>query len=240
MSDEKKYYCFCDCKGKYETMTKEQILTAIAQATGVDEVDPDAGFITKVKEKNGGNYVTFWVGTRAQFNAIESKETNCMYIISDDTTSADLLRTVEQMRDDCNEAAAQAADAAAKAAVGIERIVKEDGTLCVFYANGLAEAWLPYDASAVPYTEEIGGFYATPVIAIPYNNFLKQNLLEYPLICEVSVTATGDEDAQVFMIKCGAYNDTRTAKFRLLCTKKTTISTQMLAHVLFKWQETTW
>lgn len=95
MSDGKKYYCFCSSNCKYETMTKEQILAAIAQATGFDNVDPDAGFITRVKEKNGGNYVTFWVGTQAQYNAIESKDTNCLYIITDDTTSADFMKALQ-------------------------------------------------------------------------------------------------------------------------------------------------
>ena len=120
MSEEKKYYCFCGSNCKYETMTKEQILAAIAQATGFDNVDPDAGFITRVKEKNGGNYVTFWVGTQAQYNAIESKETNCMYIITDDTTSADLLATVSNMQSTCKTAAANAASAANAAAASAD------------------------------------------------------------------------------------------------------------------------
>ncbi len=91
MSDGKKYYCFCGSNCKYETMTKEQILAAIAQAVETGEVrDVDTGFVTQIKEKNGGSYVSFWVGTQAQYNAIANKETNCMYIITDDTTAADL------------------------------------------------------------------------------------------------------------------------------------------------------
>lgn len=223
MSDEKKYFCFCGSNCKYETMTKEQILAAIEQATGVANVNPDAGFITKIKEKNGGNYVTFWVGTQAEYNAIRIKDVNCLYIISDDTAAEELQEYIKTAATGC-----------------IERIVNETGTLCVFYANGLAEAWLPYDLNGVPYTEAVGGFYAAPVVSIPYNDFLKSQLLEYPLICEVSVTGTEDEDAQVFMLKSGQYDDTRTAKFKLLCTKQTTMKTNLLVHVLFKWKATTW
>ena len=85
MSEGKKYYCFCGSNCKYETMTKEQILTAIAQATGVTDVDPNAGFITKVKETNG-RFVTFWVGTQAQY-AIDAASipAGTPVIITDDT-----------------------------------------------------------------------------------------------------------------------------------------------------------
>ena len=101
MSDERKYYCYCDSNCKYETMTREQILAAIAQAmeTGV-VVDPNAGFITKVKETNVGDAVTFWVGTRAQYNAITSPAKNCLYIITDDAKSVDIDATVARMQND--------------------------------------------------------------------------------------------------------------------------------------------
>lgn len=116
MSDGRKYYCICDSNCKFETMTKEQILAAIAQAVETGSVgDCDTGFVTTIKEKNGGRGVTFWVGTQAQYNAIASKEENCMYIITDDTSGADLLQTVARMAQEC-EASAQSAAAAAKSA----------------------------------------------------------------------------------------------------------------------------
>jgi hypothetical protein len=67
-------------------MTKEQILAAIAQAAAGGLVfDTEAAIISKVKEMNAGGFVTFWVGTRAQYNALPSHDTNCAYIITDDT-----------------------------------------------------------------------------------------------------------------------------------------------------------
>lgn len=83
MSD-RKYYCFCDLNCKFETMTKEQILSAIAQAAENGLVfDPDAAFVTKVKESNVGGFVTFWAGTQAQYNALQTKDKNCIYVITD-------------------------------------------------------------------------------------------------------------------------------------------------------------
>lgn len=96
---ERKVYCLCDANCKHETMTKQQIMTAIAQAISTGVVsDIDAGFITKVKENNGGRYVSFWVGTQAQYNAIEYPEANCLYIITDDTTKEDLEKLAEELR----------------------------------------------------------------------------------------------------------------------------------------------
>lgn len=109
MADEKKYYCFCGSNCRYETMTKEQILTAIANAIKTGNVgNCDTGFVTKVKEQNSGGCVTFWVGTQAQYNALEEKALNCMYIITDDTTTADMKATFD--------AAVAAAEESAKAA----------------------------------------------------------------------------------------------------------------------------
>ena len=45
MSDGRKYYCICESNCKFETMTKEQILAAIAQAVETGSVgDVDTGF----------------------------------------------------------------------------------------------------------------------------------------------------------------------------------------------------
>lgn len=93
----KKYYCFCGSNCKYETMTKEQILTAIADATGKIDIDPDAAFITKVKEGNSGGFVTFWVGTQAQYNELKTIESSCLYVITDDKTAEQLFNRVVEI-----------------------------------------------------------------------------------------------------------------------------------------------
>lgn len=88
---EKKYYCYCDSNCKYETMTKEQILAAIAQAVaGGNVFDTEAAIISKVKEMNAGDFVTFWVGTQAQYNALPIIDAKCVYIITDNTWQHDV------------------------------------------------------------------------------------------------------------------------------------------------------
>lgn len=83
-------YVFCDDNCKHEGMTKEEIFALLAQAAeGKLEFDSESAFITKVKEKNTGSYITFWVGTQAQYNALGIIEKNCLYIISDETTKDD-------------------------------------------------------------------------------------------------------------------------------------------------------
>ena len=101
MSEGKKYYCHCDSNCKYETLTKEQILAAIQQAVeGQQIIDPDGGVITKVKELHTGDFVTFWVGSRAEYNALQGTvERNCIYIINDDTSGDDLNKTLQQMNE---------------------------------------------------------------------------------------------------------------------------------------------
>lgn len=74
----------------YEGMTKEDIITAIEQATGGDIGDLDTGFITIWKEQNAGIGIKLWVGTTAQYEALDPKPTNTIYIKTDDSTIEDI------------------------------------------------------------------------------------------------------------------------------------------------------
>lgn len=104
MSEGKKYYCYCDSNCKYETLTKEQILTAIQQAVvGQQIIDPDGGVISKVRELHTGDHVTFWVGSRAEYNALQGNvERNCIYIINDDTSGDDLNKKLKELEEKAN------------------------------------------------------------------------------------------------------------------------------------------
>ncbi len=94
------FYVICDDDSKHESMTKEQILAAITQAIATGNIgDIDTGFVTKIKEKNGNGSVTLWTGTQAEYNAIASKEANCLYIITDDTTEAELNALVAKIQE---------------------------------------------------------------------------------------------------------------------------------------------
>lgn len=95
----KKFFCICEDNCKTETMSKEQILTAIAQAVSTGVIgDIDTGFVTTIRERNSGAPLTFWVGTMAQYNKAFAEEPpeGCLCIIKDEATAADLARWVEE------------------------------------------------------------------------------------------------------------------------------------------------
>lgn len=87
---DKKYYVLCGSNCKYESMTKEQIIAAIAEATGKTATDVDAAFITKIKEINKGATVQIWFGKTAEYNAIANKRSDVIYIKTDDSALADI------------------------------------------------------------------------------------------------------------------------------------------------------
>lgn len=99
MADERKYYVMCEDKCLFEGMTKEQILDAIAQATGNTVPDVDGAFITKIKEVNKGEPLQFWVGTQAEYNT-QSKTLadNVFCIITDDTTADDINDAIKMLQ----------------------------------------------------------------------------------------------------------------------------------------------
>lgn len=100
MANERKFYCLCEHNCKFETMTKEQILAAIAQAVDTGAIgDVDTGFVSRVIEQNKRGTLYFWVGTQAEYNAITEKADDCYYIITDDTTKADIATTIAQFAD---------------------------------------------------------------------------------------------------------------------------------------------
>ena len=67
-----KYYVVCDDDCRYEGMTSEQILTAIQQALEQGYVsDPDAAVISKLREIKAGGAAQVWIGTEAEFNALD-------------------------------------------------------------------------------------------------------------------------------------------------------------------------
>ena len=75
----------------YESMTKEEIIAAIVEAVEGGTVgDIDTGFVTIIKEIHNNVGLRFWVGTTAEYNALEEKLNNVFYIKTDDTTVSDI------------------------------------------------------------------------------------------------------------------------------------------------------
>ena len=95
---EKQYFVLCSDDCKYPAMTAEQIIAAIAEATGSVPTGIDDAFITKLKEIRAGNTAQLWIGTEADFNALSPKPTinkspvrigtdGVLYICTDDSLS---------------------------------------------------------------------------------------------------------------------------------------------------------
>ena len=97
-------YVICDTNCKYPALDKEETLSAIQQAieNGGVVVDPTEPFITKIKDQNTGAAVKLWIGTEAQFNALETKEENTVYIYSTDFET-NVNQLLEQLRADLDE-----------------------------------------------------------------------------------------------------------------------------------------
>lgn len=92
-----KYYVVGYGNNLYESMTKEEILSAITQAVETHTIsDVDTGFVTTVKEQNANQSLKFWVGTTAQYNLIAVKDPQCFYILTDDAELEDLEQEIAQ------------------------------------------------------------------------------------------------------------------------------------------------
>lgn len=74
------------------TMSKEDIIAAIqtAAAGGSFEGFDNCAFITQIKELNRGGIFSIWVGSQAEFNALDEQIKGVLYIIDDDPMSRDL------------------------------------------------------------------------------------------------------------------------------------------------------
>lgn len=75
------YYVICEDNCKFESMTKEQIIAAIEEATGNVPTGYDEAFITKIKEQNSQSTIKLWIGTKAQYNNIQTKALDTIYVI---------------------------------------------------------------------------------------------------------------------------------------------------------------
>jgi hypothetical protein len=98
---DRKYYCFCDSNCKYETLNREQILTAITQAVQTGKVgDCDTGFITSVKTINGFP-LRFFVGTQSEYESLgETQKRNLFAIITNDTSKEALFNAIKSIREE--------------------------------------------------------------------------------------------------------------------------------------------
>lgn len=96
-------YAICSDDCKFETLTKEDILAAIQQAMEQGYVsDPDAAVFSKIKEIHANGTTQIWVGTEAEFNALDNVPSihktvvrvgtdGVLYLCTDDSTIHDVV-----------------------------------------------------------------------------------------------------------------------------------------------------
>lgn len=132
MADELKVFALDEGANKHQTMTKEQILAAIVQAVNDGTIgNIDTGFITKIQEINNKTNLKVWIGTNAEFTALPTKDTDTLYLFTDDPTIDDMedaVTAVEESQKKLNKGLVEGSVKAAKAVVSdIKGIV--DGNL---------------------------------------------------------------------------------------------------------------
>ncbi len=94
---DRKYYVLCEQNCKFESMTKEQILTAITQAVTSGKIrDVDTGFVTTIKTING-KPLRFFVGTQSEYEALTDKQ-NLFAIITNDTNKESIEAILEDLQ----------------------------------------------------------------------------------------------------------------------------------------------
>lgn len=96
------YYVFDDAKNLFEGMTKEEIIAAIAQATGVTPQSIDDGFITTLQEQNAQRGVKLWVGSQNEYNAIQQPDANTLYVVTDPAETNELQNQIDQLQSEMN------------------------------------------------------------------------------------------------------------------------------------------
>lgn len=100
MADETIVYALDDGQNKWATLTKEQILTAITQAITEGKIsNVDAGFITRIQEMNRKRPVHLWVGSVAEYEALETKDFDTIYIFNNDSTIPDLVNDLNETKE---------------------------------------------------------------------------------------------------------------------------------------------
>ena len=100
-------YLWEKIKAKFATITalnnvENKIPTgALASKNSVDESDLTTGVQAKlnkeaeVKELNKGYKQDFWVGTKAEYNALQTKIPTCLYIITDDIATSEYVTATD-------------------------------------------------------------------------------------------------------------------------------------------------
>lgn len=99
---ERNYYVLCDDNCRFPSMTAEQIIAAIVEATGNTPTNIDDAFITKIRESNKNGVVSLWVGSTSEYNSIVADGAlveGCLYITTDGNAFEALYNAIQELRE---------------------------------------------------------------------------------------------------------------------------------------------
>ena len=86
--------CFCHFNG-YEVKDATARKSIEKVISDLPELAP-----YKIAELNKGGILTFWVGTQAEYDAIQTRENNCFYIVTDDATTKEIKDNIIKILSD--------------------------------------------------------------------------------------------------------------------------------------------
>ncbi len=160
--------------------TVEEIEAAAAVAAdaaeranaAADAANGAAGGVVTI-EQNSGMPMQFWVGTQAQYDALEEKKLYCFYLISDDRTLGDLEQNVSALQDTVL-ALGNAVSGLQNRDYVVESGSHDVGTGTIRYRkwnSGFYEMWGKWSDMAVSITNELAGTYKSDsrVIKLPFS-----------------------------------------------------------------------
>lgn len=91
-------YVLDDGNNKHIAMTKEETEAKIAEALTTGTITDDFNaFIEMIKEQNKGSSMKFWLGTKAEYLALESTDANTVYFLTDNTSLKDLDNALTEL-----------------------------------------------------------------------------------------------------------------------------------------------
>lgn len=148
----------------------QQILSAYNELVSLE----GNAAVIRVKDTNGGRDVTFWIGTRAQYEALDAKATNCFYVITDDPAVADHITYYWED-------------------VDFRHHIRK-------YANGCAEAFCQGRWENMSFTTEHNGFYAYDAgrVRVGLEEILQGVIPDMCSVHVTKVTKINDAGEEVF------------------------------------------
>lgn len=199
----------------------QQLLAAYGDLTARD----GRAAVIRVKDSNGGKDVTFWVGTQEQYDAIEAKDMNCVYIVTDDTQFDDLVKRVNDL-------------------VTVKHDDLANYTYVRWFSDGHAEAWYETRITGVTAVKSNSGYamYLSPRFEVPYPQICIETKRDHlPVFCETSLMGAEHlTETKALVLLAGGWSETAMRCYIGSVTEITeakAIPVVILVHVVWRYKQ---